>query len=549
MTEGGRRPGGRPLRRGPPGRSRGTARRMNGLRIAQLANFVGPTSGGMRTAIEHVGQGYVEAGAERIVITPGERDVVIDTELGTVVRMKSPKVGGGYRLITDPWKVIETLERFGPTTVEISDKSTLLPVARWARRNGIGTVLFSHERLDAMLSLRTAHPKLLGGEGAQYRSSVATGVGALYRILSRTYDAVVVTSRYAAAEFDEVTTPLVRIPLGVDLDTFHPSLGEPVDDGVLKLVHAGRLSREKSPHLAVATAAELHRRGIKLRMDVYGTGPHLDELLEIAGAAPVTFHGYVDGRQTLARHLAEADVALSVSPGETFGLAVPASPSPPSLPDCTTLQPACGLLRIRDSSFPSPVRSRGAPDFPCPGDSMRRARKSALFRTALAAALAAITIPFIAHAAFGEESVTTPTAQVFPTRTGIGVTWDQVEASAYRVERKQGTTDWQNISGSLPASTTTWLDESIAAGTTADYRVVATTYSEPVTSPEVKATRAAEAPAVGDTDVLARNANHGAGDTWLQDETAGPVTASAPDNGSRTLSGGSLKVRIPAFLS
>jgi alpha-1,6-mannosyltransferase len=227
---------------------------MSGLRIAQLANFVGPTSGGMRTAIEHVGQGYIEAGAERIVITPGERDVVIETEFGTVVRMKAPKVGGGYRLITDPWKVIETLERFRPTTVEISDKSTLLPVARWARRNDIGSILFSHERLDAMLSLRTARPARLGGEGAQHRQSVAAGVGALYKILSRTYDAVVVTSRYAAAEFDEVTTPLVRIPLGVDLDTFHPSLAEPVDDGVLKLVHAGRLSREKSPHLAVATA-------------------------------------------------------------------------------------------------------------------------------------------------------------------------------------------------------------------------------------------------------------------------------------------------------
>jgi alpha-1,6-mannosyltransferase len=295
---------------------------MSGLRIAQLANFVGPTSGGMRTAIEHVGQGYVEAGAERIVITPGDRDVVIETELGTVVRLKAPKVGGGYRLITDPWKVIEILERFRPTTVEISDKSTLLPVARWARRNDIGSILFSHERLDAMLSLRTARPARLGGEGAQHRQSVAAGVGALYKLLSRTYDAVVVTSRYAAAEFDEVTTPLVRIPLGVDLDTFHPSLAEPVDDGVLKLVHAGRLSREKSPHLAVATAAELYRRGVNLRMDVYGTGPHLDELLEIAGTAPITFHGYVDGRQTLARHLAEADIALSVCPGETFGLAV-----------------------------------------------------------------------------------------------------------------------------------------------------------------------------------------------------------------------------------
>lgn len=296
---------------------------MTRLRIAQLANFVGPTSGGMRTAIEHLGQGYADAGAERIVITPGERDTVVDTAAGTVIRMKAPKVGGGYRLITDPWKVIDTLERFRPTTVEISDKSTLLPVARWARRTGIGSVLFSHERLDAMLSLRTARPGRRGGEGIQYRQlGVAAGVGALYKLLGRTYDAVVVTSRYAAAEFDEVTTPLVRIPLGVDLDTFHPSLAEPADDGVLKLVHAGRLSREKSPHLAVATAAELYRRGVNLRMDVYGSGPHLDELVAIAGSAPVTFHGYVDGRRALARHLAEADIALSVCPGETFGLAV-----------------------------------------------------------------------------------------------------------------------------------------------------------------------------------------------------------------------------------
>ena len=38
---------------------------------------------------------------------------------------------------------------------------------------------------------------------------------------------------------------------------------------------------------------------------------------------------------------------------------------------------------------------------------MRRARRSTLFRTALATALAAITIPFIAHAAFGEDTAAT----------------------------------------------------------------------------------------------------------------------------------------------
>ncbi|GAB2683958.1 choice-of-anchor D domain-containing protein [Kribbella swartbergensis] len=180
---------------------------------------------------------------------------------------------------------------------------------------------------------------------------------------------------------------------------------------------------------------------------------------------------------------------------------------------------------------------------------MRRVRPPVLLRYALAAALAAITIPFIAHAAFGEESAATPVAQVFPTRQGIGVTWTDVDASGYRVERKQATADWQDVSGPLTDSTTTWIDETIPAGATADYRVVATSDTDPATSPEVKATRVAEAPAIGDIEVLALNANHGAGETWLQDETAGPVTASAPDSGSRTLSAGSLKVRIPAFLS
>jgi len=281
------------------------------LRIAQLANFVGPTSGGMRTAIDQIGRGYVEAGAERILITPGEKDDVTETETGIQVRLRAPKVAGGYRIIAEPWRVTDALERFGPTTVEISDKSTLLPVTRWARKNGVGRLLFSHERLDAMLSLYSG--RQLG---------VATGVGALYKLLGRSYDAIVVTSRYAADEFAEVSAPLIRIPLGVDLETFHPSRATPTRDGLLKLVHAGRLSREKSPHLAVATAVELHRRGVPLRLDVYGTGPHLDELLAIAGDAPVVFHGYIGDRTTLARHLAEADVALSVCPAETFGLAV-----------------------------------------------------------------------------------------------------------------------------------------------------------------------------------------------------------------------------------
>lgn len=285
------------------------------MRIAQLANFVGPASGGMRTALRALGSGYVDAGCRRLLVVPGPEDARTSTPLGDVVQLRAPRVGGGYRLIVEPWRVTEVLEQWGPTSIELSDKTTLLPVARWARRNGVGSVLLSHERLDDMLALRT------GLDG-----TAKVSVGLLNRLLVRSVDTVVVTSSYAHDEFHDVAAaagcPVVRVPLGVDLRTFRPHPHPRGAVEVLRLVHAGRLSREKSPHLAVATAVELHRRGVPVRLDVYGVGPHRDELVDLAGDAPVRFRGYVDSPARLSRALAHADVALSVCPGETFGLAV-----------------------------------------------------------------------------------------------------------------------------------------------------------------------------------------------------------------------------------
>lgn len=285
------------------------------MRIAQLANFVGPTSGGMKTAVERIGRGYVEAGLSRLLIIPGARDQRLTTPWGDVVQVRAPHVGGGYRLIMEPWRVTDVLEEFAPTSLEISDKSTLLPLTGWARRRQVPSVLFSHERLDAMLTLRTG---LVSG--------VAGPVGALNRVLVRRFDRIVVTSRFAQHEFSEaaarVGTTVHRIPLGVDLDTFTAPTQSRPRGGELRLIHVGRLSREKSPHLSVATAVELHRRGTPVRLDVYGSGPHRGELEALARSAPVVFHGHLADRHELARRIGGADIALSVCPGETFGLAV-----------------------------------------------------------------------------------------------------------------------------------------------------------------------------------------------------------------------------------
>ena len=285
------------------------------MRIAQLANFVGPTSGGMKTALDRIGRGYSEAGATRLLVVPGPRDERTTTPHGEVVQLRAPRVGGGYRLIVEPWRVAEVLDGFAPTSLEVSDKSTLVPVSRWARRQGVATVLFSHERLDAMLDLRTRWGRGLG-----------VPVRVVNRVLVRSFDRIVVTSAYAAHELAELArragTIVHHVPLGVDLATFRPAPDPRPRGPELRLVHVGRLSREKSPHLAVETAVRLHRSGVPVRLDVYGQGPHAAELRALAAGAPVTFHGHVADRAELARRVAGADLALSVCPGETFGLAV-----------------------------------------------------------------------------------------------------------------------------------------------------------------------------------------------------------------------------------
>ncbi len=281
------------------------------MRIAQLANFVGPTSGGMKVVIETLGKGYVDAGHTRIFVSPGARDEIVETEAGILVSVRAPKVTDQYRMIFQPWRVLDVLDRFRPTSIEVSDKWTLSPAARWAQKRSVGSVLFSHERLSDMLAM-----------WARRSFGVETVVGGLNRRLSKAFDTVVVTSRFAADEFDNTGAELELVPLGVDLETFNPRAGEPVDDGVLKFCYVGRLSHEKSPQLAVQTVVELHRRGHRVRLDLYGTGPDRAELQRAAGDAPVFFQGFVAGRDEVARRIAAADISLSVCPAETFGLAV-----------------------------------------------------------------------------------------------------------------------------------------------------------------------------------------------------------------------------------
>ncbi|MCL1923337.1 MAG: glycosyltransferase [Propionibacteriaceae bacterium] len=277
------------------------------MRIAQLANFVSQTSDGLKRSVDALGEGYAQSGHTRLLVVPGAQDCVSTSSAGTVVTIASPLMMKGDRVLVNMAKVRRVLEQFSPTNVEVSDRWMMTWAAKWATRRQIPSVLLSHDRMDDMLSF-------------SMELDVAGQIHFLNRRLARHYDRIVVTTRYSAGEWINTKANLMVQPWGVDLEEFSPVTDRGISHGPLTLVYAGALSREKSPHLAVATAVELDRRGVDVQLHVYGTGPHFEELRTLAGGAPVFFHGYLESRAALSEAYTSADIALSVCPVETFGL-------------------------------------------------------------------------------------------------------------------------------------------------------------------------------------------------------------------------------------
>ncbi|MGY1856946.1 glycosyltransferase [Modestobacter sp. SYSU DS0290] len=282
------------------------------MRVLQAANFVSATSGGLRTALDHLAEGYAAAGHEVVQLVPGPADAVIRTSWGRRIVLRAPAlvVAPGYRALLGRRRVRAVVAELAPDLVEVHDRATLRWLGRWARAAGVPALTVSHERLDRWVRQWTGLP----GAAVADRANAA---------LARDFDAVVCTTEWAAEEFRRIGTPhLAVVPLGVDTGTFAARTGErPEPTEEVQLVMASRLSWEKRPDLAVAALRELRRRGVPARLVVAGDGPLLRPLQAATRGLPVEWLGFVRGRDRLAQVLADADVALAPGPVETFGLA------------------------------------------------------------------------------------------------------------------------------------------------------------------------------------------------------------------------------------
>ncbi|GAA3158323.1 glycosyltransferase family 1 protein [Streptomyces rameus] len=291
------------------------------LRIVRLANFVAPSSGGLRTALRELGKGFRAAGHDPVLVVPGERHTDRDTEQGRVITLPGPLLPGtgGYRVLTDKRRVAALLEELAPDRLEVSDRTTLRWTGRWARRARVPAVMVSHETADGVL--RTwGLPEQLARRAADSLNTRTAHV----------YSRVVCTTEFAEREFVRIgARNVVRAPLGVDLMERHPALRDAglrahharADEALL--VMASRLSVEKRPGTALDALESLLRRGRRAVLVVAGDGPLRARLEQRARdrGLPVTFLGHVSDRAVLGALQASADVCLAPGPAETFGLA------------------------------------------------------------------------------------------------------------------------------------------------------------------------------------------------------------------------------------
>jgi glycosyltransferase involved in cell wall biosynthesis/predicted metal-dependent phosphoesterase TrpH len=105
---------------------------------------------------------------------------------------------------------------------------------------------------------------------------------------------------------------------GVDLDRFDPAKARRDDyPGEIKVLYAGRLTREKGVDLLAESFLAAHRADPRLHLLLAGGGPEEAELRARLGDR-ATFLGWLGG-EDLARAYASADVFLFASRTDTYG--------------------------------------------------------------------------------------------------------------------------------------------------------------------------------------------------------------------------------------
>lgn len=299
------------------------------MKICDVTNFYSPKSGGVKTYLNHKRR-YISSGNSHthLLIVPGDNTQVIDDGPCRTIHIEGPLAPWekNYRYVRNTTRIQEFIREERPDVIEVGSPY-LMPwaVRRVAKYFNIPLIGFFHSNFPETYVQRPLEKK------NKTLSRICTGITWSYaRLVYGWCDRVVATSLHAEESLNAAGIHhTVRIPFGVDNSLFDPGKVGPnvrkelgIAEDRTMLLYVGRLSKEKDI-LSLINAVELLERDHpgQFSLVVVGSGPYREYIEECASRdGIIRYAGYRSALDGLPEIYASADIFVTPSPHETFGL-------------------------------------------------------------------------------------------------------------------------------------------------------------------------------------------------------------------------------------
>jgi alpha-1,6-mannosyltransferase len=294
--------------------------------VLDITEFFGDTTGGVRTYLLEKAR-YVQRHPElrQVLVVPGAREEILEGGGVRCYRLHGPPIPTQkpYRFMLATRSTSRIVAHERPDLIEVGSAWCAPWLVHLATRGlKVPTVWFYHSNFPRIIAPRP--------HAAGWARLTASALAWRYvRRLGRLVQATIAPTRAVARELEGAgVRNVVHVPLGVDLDRFHPSrrtraaetrrrFGLP--EGQLAM-YVGRMAAEKDIDLLLSGWLEVERR-TGARLVLVGAGPALRWLRRTRGGRRACWLPYQRDRDLLADLYAAVDLIVAPGSAETFGLA------------------------------------------------------------------------------------------------------------------------------------------------------------------------------------------------------------------------------------
>ncbi len=295
---------------------------MKQLKVLDINNLFSPTGGGIRVYHNEKLKWCRNNNINNLLLFPASSDIQLEN--GAIQGIKSPKLGkSGYNFFVNGKLLREAIHKFEPDIIELGSGIVVPAMVKKSLKN-IPSFAYFHSNWTETLPM-----SLFGVSNRKLTGLFQKLSNPLMRRAYLSLDSVFAASDYSLHKLEAAgLTNLTKVPLGVDINLFHPSKRSSKLRDLLgieaqqKLVlYMGRLAPEKGIHVFLDACKHLLKNK-SIVIVIAGSGHYTKQVKKMVQKYPnrMKFINKVHSREETAQLMASADVFVSAGPLETFSL-------------------------------------------------------------------------------------------------------------------------------------------------------------------------------------------------------------------------------------